>query len=74
MYLVAANYDGLTTLKPARWYLTRAYKTIVAMYYQASCASPRVTRTPENEPRRAYSVMLTASLLLGTEQGTCTRG
>ena len=36
MYLVAANYDGLTTLKPAKWYLTRCYKTIVAMYYQAS--------------------------------------
>ena len=36
MYLVAANYDGLHTSQPARWYLTRAYKSIVAMYYQAS--------------------------------------
>ena len=33
-YLVAANYDQLKTTKPARWYLERAYKTVVAMYYQ----------------------------------------
>ena len=36
MYLAAANYDALNTTKPARWYLTRAYRTIVAMYKQAS--------------------------------------
>lgn len=36
MYLVAANYDGIKTLKPARWYLMRAYKTITAMFEQAS--------------------------------------
>ena len=32
----AAEYDALKTLRPRKWYLTRAYKTIVAMYYQAS--------------------------------------
>lgn len=32
----AAVYDKLTTIKPRVWYLTRAYKTIVAMAYQAS--------------------------------------
>lgn len=36
MYLAAANYDALNTTKPARWYLTRAYRTIVAMYKLAS--------------------------------------
>jgi hypothetical protein len=32
----AAVYDKLTTIQPRVWYLTRAYKTIVAMAYQAS--------------------------------------
>ena len=32
----AAEYDALPTLRPRLWYLTRAYKTIVAMFYQAS--------------------------------------
>lgn len=32
----AACYDKLVTLKPRVWYLTRAFKTIVAMAYQAS--------------------------------------
>ena len=32
----AAVYDKLQTIKPRLWYLTRAYKTIVAMSYQAS--------------------------------------
>jgi len=32
----AAEYDQLKTIKPRVWYLTRAYKTIVAMMYQAS--------------------------------------
>jgi len=32
----AACYDKLPTLKPRVWYLTRAFKTIVAMAYQAS--------------------------------------
>ncbi len=36
MYLAAANYDALETAREPRWYLTRAYKTIVAMAYQAS--------------------------------------
>lgn len=27
-------YDRLPTLKPRLWYLERAYKTIVAMFYQ----------------------------------------
>merc|ERR1740117_237774 len=31
----AATYDKLATIKPRVWYLTRAYKTIVAMAYQA---------------------------------------
>ena len=32
----AAEYDLLKTIRPRIWYLTRAYKTIVAMAYQAS--------------------------------------
>lgn len=32
----AARYDKLQTFHPRQWYLTRAYKTIVAMSYQAS--------------------------------------
>ena len=32
----AAEYDALPTLRPRLWYLTRAYKTIAAMAYQAS--------------------------------------
>jgi hypothetical protein len=32
----AAEYDGLATIRPQRWYLRRAYATIVAMSYQAS--------------------------------------
>ena len=36
MYAAAANYDGLTTAHPPRWYLERSYRTIKAMYYQAS--------------------------------------
>ena len=32
----AAVYDKLDAIKPRLWYLTRAYKTIVAMSYQAS--------------------------------------
>ena len=35
-YLAARNYDGLATAQPPLWYLTRAYKTVVAMCYQAS--------------------------------------
>jgi hypothetical protein len=29
----AAEYDLLKTIRPQKWYLTRAYKTIVAMAY-----------------------------------------
>lgn len=32
----AARYDAIKMLRPRTWYLTRAYKTITAMYYQAS--------------------------------------
>ena len=32
----AALYDQLKTIKPRLWYLERAFKTIVAMSYQAS--------------------------------------
>jgi len=32
----AAVYDKLPTIRPRVWYLTRAYKTIMAMAYQAS--------------------------------------
>lgn len=32
----AAVYDKLQTLQSRQWYLTRAFKTIVAMSYQAS--------------------------------------
>jgi hypothetical protein len=35
MYLALANYDLLKATHEPRWYLTRAYKTIVAMAYQA---------------------------------------
>ena len=36
MYLVAASYQRLQTAHPPSWYLRRAYKTVVAMYTQAS--------------------------------------
>jgi hypothetical protein len=35
MYLALANYDLLKATHEPRWYLNRAYKTIVAMAYQA---------------------------------------
>jgi len=34
--MAARNYEGLSTAKPALWYLTRAYRTIVGMWNQAS--------------------------------------
>jgi hypothetical protein len=37
----AAVYDKLKTIKPRLWYLERAYKTIVAMSYQASWYSSK---------------------------------
>lgn len=40
----AAEYDLLKTIKPRVWYLTRAYKTIVAMAYQASWYSSQGPR------------------------------
>ena len=51
MYL-AAQYDRLKTLKPARWYLTRAFLTIKAMYYQASWYSHQADRSPRRASRR----------------------
>ena len=36
LYLASANYDLLATRHAPRWYLTRAFETVVAMFYQAS--------------------------------------